>query len=345
MPEQEERTEQATPRRRQKAREEGRIVRSRDLTSIAAMSGVFLVFWFGGLDILNRISNLTSGVLGFRYGRDPLEGLRAVSIETVKILGPFFAVSTALSVLAAVGQGGFVTRPLRFEFERLNPINGIKRLFSLNGLAEFVRSVIKFGVGVGLIYTLLKQAALSVPMFSAMRPESVIEFSTHLIVRVTLTAFVAYAVMAIADYAYERWMFERSLRMTKDEIRQEHKETEGDPLIKSRIRGIQKELARKRMMEAVRKAAVVITNPTHIAVALAYERSEMAAPRVVAKGRGYIAEKIKEIARRHGVPIVEDRPLARALHKVAVGAFIPEELYRAVARILAYIYKLKGKTA
>jgi flagellar biosynthetic protein FlhB len=137
-------------------------------------------------------------------------------------------------------------------------------------------------------------------------------------------------------------MFERSIRMTKEEIRQEFKESEGDPLIKSRVRSLQKEMARRRMMQELPKATVVITNPTHLAVALRYTRDEMSAPKVIAKGAGFIAERIKEVAREHGIPLVEDKPLARALSKLKVGSFIPEELYRAVARILAYIYTLKG---
>jgi len=155
-------------------------------------------------------------------------------------------------------------------------------------------------------------------------------------------AFTTYFVLALADYLYERWKFERSIRMSKEEIREEFRESEGDPHIKAKIKSLRKEVARRRMMEAVPKATVVITNPTHIAVALQYKKNEASAPKVIAKGKGYMAEKIRSLARKHGIPIMEDKPLARALFKVKLDSFIPGELYKAVARILAYIYKLRG---
>jgi flagellar biosynthetic protein FlhB len=148
--------------------------------------------------------------------------------------------------------------------------------------------------------------------------------------------------MAAMDYLVQMWRFERSMLMTKEELRQEHRETEGDPILKSRVKSIQREMARKRMMQEVPKATVVITNPTHLAVALTYEPGGQGAPRVVAKGAGIIAENIRELAKKHGVPLVEDKPLARALFKLKLDATIPEDLYRAVAKILAYIYKLRG---
>jgi flagellar biosynthetic protein FlhB len=154
--------------------------------------------------------------------------------------------------------------------------------------------------------------------------------------------FGTFLVLAVADYFYERWRFEQSIRMSREELKEEFKETEGDPLIKSRVKSLQKEMARRRMMQEIPKATVVITNPTHIAVALKYKNNEMSAPKVIAKGAGFVAEKIREVAGRHRIPIVEDKPIARALYKVKIGQSIPEELYKAVARILAYIYKLRG---
>ena len=157
------------------------------------------------------------------------------------------------------------------------------------------------------------------------------------------TAWVL-AVIAVLDYVYQRWSFEKSLRMTKEEIKEEMKELEGDPIVKARIKSIQREMARKRMMQEVPKSDVVVTNPTHIAVALKYDREKAGAPVVVAKGAGHIAEKIKEIARKHGVPVVENKPIARNLFRYAeIGAEIPVALYKAVAEILAYVYRLKGK--
>jgi flagellar biosynthetic protein FlhB len=170
-----------------------------------------------------------------------------------------------------------------------------------------------------------------------------IKVSSHLIMEAIVIAFFYFLAVAIVSYFIEKWQFEKSLRMSKQEIKEEQKETEGDPIIKARIRSIQREAAKNRMMKEVPQATVVITNPTHLAVALKYEDKKMFAPQVVAKGAGIIAAKIREIATENGVPIVEDKPLARSLYKLELNSFIPEELYVAVAKILAYIYKLKGK--
>lgn len=345
MPEQQERTEQATPRRRQKAREEGRAARSRDLTSMAAMTGVLAVIWFAGAASLNRISRLMTELFRLRQFEDPIETVRLASVETMRILAPFLIAGASLSVTAAMVQSGFVARPLKLEIDRINPISGVKRLFSISGLGDALRSLVKFAAGGAVLYVTLKHILPMLPGLAALQFGAALSAATNLIARAVLPVLIVYVVLAAADYLYERWMFERSIRMTKEELREELRDTEGDPLVKSRIKSIQRELARRRMMEAVPKAAVVVTNPTHIAVALAYDRANMAAPKVVAKGKGHVAEKIKEIAKRHGVPIVEDRPLARALHRLEIGQLIPEELYRAVAKILAYIYKLKGETA
>lgn len=345
MPEREGRTEQATPRRRQKAREEGRAARSRDLTSTAAMTGVLAVIWFAGSASLNRISGLMTELFRFRRLYDPIETVRLTFVETMRILAPFLIAGAALSVAAAVVQSGFVARPLRLQLDRVNPISGIRRLFSATGFGDAFRSLVKFGAGGAVLYLTIKQILPMLPGLAALQFRYALSAAGGLIAKAVLPVLTVYIVLAAIDYLYERWMFERSIRMTKEEVREELRETEGDPLVKSRIRSIQRELARRRMMEEVPKAAVVVTNPTHIAVALAYERTNMAAPKVVAKGKGYIAEKIREIARRHNVPIVEDKPLARALHRIEIGRFIPEELYRAVAKILAYIYKMKERTA
>jgi flagellar biosynthetic protein FlhB len=167
-----------------------------------------------------------------------------------------------------------------------------------------------------------------------------VAFSLKFIARVVLVVFIVFLALALIDYLIERWRFERSIKMTRYELKEEMKEHEGDPLVKSRIKSIQRELARKRMMQEVPKATVVITNPAHLAVALMYRKNETPAPKVIAKGAGLVADKIKEIARKHSIPIVEDKPLAQALYKLEIGSTIPEELYRAVARILAYLYRI-----
>ena len=233
-------------------------------------------------------------------------------------------------------------KPLTLELERLSPLAGIKKLFSASAIPGAIKSFFKFVVGVIVFYVVMKKVLVVLPMTSAMDLTDIqtVAFGlSRTAITYTLSTFF---VLALIDYLYERWKFERSLRMSKEEIREESRESEGDPLIKAKIKSMQREAARRRMMEAVPKATVVITNPTHIAVALLYKKDETAAPKVVAKGKGYVAETIRELARKNGVPLVEDKPLARALFKVDIDSVIPGDLFRAVAKILAYIFKLRG---
>ncbi len=342
MAENNDRTEQATPRRREKAREKGQIARSRELVSMATTAGILFVFYFAGTSFMRNVTGLTGRLLGLRYGRDPLTVMRAASVDMAMILVPFFAAAIVFAVLSNVLQGGVLFKPLSFDLSKLNPLSGMQNLFSISALPGLFKSTFKFILGIVLFYIMAKKALVILPMTSAMELHDIQSVAFGLIGKTVAYAFTTYFVLALLDYLYERWKFGRSLRMTKEEIREEARESEGDPLIKAKIRSMQRDMARRRMMEAVPKATVVITNPTHIAVALLYKKDQTSAPKVIAKGKGYVAEKIREIARKHGVPLMEDKPLARALFKVKLDSFIPEELYRAVAKILAYIYKLKG---
>lgn len=338
----EERTEQATPRRRQKAREKGQVPRSRELISMAATGGVIMAFYLSGDYVIKNLSSLMKRLLQLEYGIEPFTAMRHASIEMLFLLSPFFALSLCFVLLSGFSQGGFVMRPLALELERINPLSGIKRLFSLTGLTETLKSILKFLIGGLLFYMVIKRSIELLPSTMAMGLKESWRLSEVLITKAVLYGFLTFFTIAIIDYILERWRFERSLRMTRQEIREEHKETEGDPLIKSRIRSIQREIAQRRMMQEVPKATVVITNPTHLAVALLYKKDEMDAPKVIAKGAGFIAEKIKEIATIYNIPVVEDKPLARSLFKLDIGSFIPEELYKAVAKVLAHIYRMKG---
>ena len=342
MAEFEDRTEQATSRRREKARDKGQIARSRELAAMASLAGTLIVFSVAGASFMRNISGLTGRLLSLQYGRDSFTVMKAASSEAFWVLAPFFAATVALGVLANVLQGGFLIKPLSLDMERLSPLKGLQQIFSVTGLVNVVKSFLKFVVGGLVFYYLIKRVIFSVSFTQAMDLGGIQEFTGSVTANAAAAAFGVFFVIALADYLYERWRFERSIRMTKEEIREEYKESEGSPQIKSRIKSLQKEMARRRMMEAVPKATVVITNPTHLAVALLYRKDETSAPKVVAKGAELIAEKIKELARKNGVPLVEDRPLARALFKVKLDSFIPEELYRTVAKVLAYIYKLKG---
>jgi flagellar biosynthetic protein FlhB len=336
-------TEQASPRKKQKAREKGQIARSKDLTSTVTMGGIIMIFYFGGQQFFMSLAGMTGGMLSLKYGTDVLHVSRIAILQGVKIIAPFFLVSVALALLASVMQDGIVFKPLTFELSKLNPIEGFKRLFSSKGLIELLKSLMKFSVGGWLVYYIIKKDLTILPSLTAMEMNELVRVSAKLIMDAVIIAFAYYMVLAIIGYFIDKWQYEKSMRMSKQELKEESKESEGDPMIKSRIRSAQRAAARKRMMQEVPTATVVITNPTHLAVAIRYEDKGMPAPRIVAKGADIVAEKIKEIAKKHGVPIIEDKPIARALFKLELNEFIPEGLYVAVARILAYIYKLKGK--
>ncbi len=342
MAEYEEKTEQATPRKRQKAKEKGQVARSRDLSSMVAMGGVILVLYFGGKHVAKDSFEIMGTFLSFQYGKDSLTVLRTALIETFFILLPFFGASFFLAVGVNVLQGGFVLKPFEITFNKINPLEGIKRIFSKSGLVEFLKSLLKFLIGGYLLYFVIKKDLFAFPFLMRMGLHELVIASAHFIMKAILYGFICFFAVSAIGYLLERWRFEQSIKMSREELKEEYKESEGHPLLKSRIKNIQKEMARKRMMQEVPKATVVITNPVHLAVALRYEDKKMSAPQVVAKGSGFVAEKIKETARKHGIPLVEDKPLARMLSKLELNAYIPQELYKAVAKILAYIYKLKG---
>jgi flagellar biosynthetic protein FlhB len=239
---------------------------------------------------------------------------------------------------------GFVVsfKPLALKMDRFNPISGLKKIVSLRTIVELCKGILKALVLLGMLYISLRDdrdLMLSIMMYPLEKGSGIIIGRIWgLALRMALILFL----LALADYAYQRWEFEKSIKMSKQEIKEEYKQMEGDPLVKRRIRQKQRELAQKRMMSDVPKADVVVTNPTHIAVAIQYDQHSMSAPIVVAKGEDFIAQKIRDIASEHGVPIVENKPLARALmQKVDVGEAIPEELYLSVAEVLAFVYRLK----
>ena len=338
-----EKTHQPTPRKRQKAKEQHQIPRSNEVVSMGVMAGAILSFFFGSKHFMTNMNGIMSRLMGLKYGTDPLIVFRAACLDAVIIVIPFFAASSVLAICASLIQGGFSIKPFKAEINKINPLEGIKRIFSKNGLFEFIKSFLKFSIGVYLVYYVIKKIVNDLPLLMTKNINVLTSESGHIIMKVILYGFLFLFVVALFSYLIERLRFEQSLKMSQEEIKEELKETEGDPLLKSRIKSIQKEMAKKRMMQEVPKATVVITNPTHIAVALKYDGKNMSAPQVVAKGTNFIAEKIKEIAKREGIPIVEDKPLAQALNKVEINDYIPEKLYKAVAKILAHIYKLGAK--
>lgn len=229
------------------------------------------------------------------------------------------------------------------KFEKLNPVDGFGRLFSLRALMEGVKSILKMGAIGIILYFLLRGEVSEVPYMQTYSIEQIFHYIGKVLVKLLGGVGALMFVLAAADYFYQRWDLEKKMMMTKEEVKQEHKQREGDPMIKSRIRQIQRKMSGKSMMEAVPKADVIVTNPTHIAVALKYSEN-LPAPQVIAMGADIVAEKIKELAREHKIPIVENKPLARTIFKtLKVGQVIPRELFVAVAEVLSYVYRLRKK--
>ena len=332
------RTEQATGRQRQKALEKGQVARSRELVSMASTGGVVLaiVFWGGGA--MANLSGMMRRLLTLQYGMEPIGAIRAAGIETIFLLLPFLLAAAALAICGSVVQGGVVLKPFELKFSQLNPMEGLKRIFSTKGLIELGKNLLKLGVGGYVTYIAIRNEIVLLPSLLQLEFAEAVRVAGSMILKAILTGFSFFFVISVLDYFIQRWQHEQSLMMTKTEVKDEYKEIEGNPQVKARLRTLMRDLARKRMMRDVPKATVVITNPTHLAVALKYDGKSMDAPKIVAKGADLVAEKIREIARRNGVPIIEDKPLARSLYKLDLGASVPEELYRAVARILAQIF-------
>lgn len=345
----EERTEPASPRRREEARERGQVARSADLSSAVILLAAVLALQFLGKSMIGGI---------FASAATVLEGLALVDGDpaglmsqfggafTAVLLGflPFAGVLLAAALAANLLQVGFLFtgKPLAPDFDRLNPVSGLGRIFSLRGLTRLVAGLLKLTlVGIVVFWTLWAERVRLVEL-SGRGFEPILGVAVDLMFVLSFRAALILLVLALFEYGIQRWQHERDLRMSKQEVREELKRYEGDPRIRERRRAIQQQLALQRMLLGVPQATVVITNPTHLAVAVRYEKT-MDAPIVVAKGAEQLARRIRETALDHGIPLVERKDLARSLYKtVEVGQSIPPGLYQAVAEILAYVYRLKG---
>lgn len=343
-----EKTEQATPRRLEQAREEGQVPQSRELSTFLVMMAGVAGLWVMGQWVAGRIVALVKGGLTFEpeLARDTalmVSNLRDVLSDAVLTVAPVFAVLLAAAVAAPILMGGMVFSPkaLQFKFERMDPLKGLGKMFSVHGAAELVKALLKAvlvgGVGAWAIWREKDQllALMSQPLMSSLNDfAQIVMFSSLLVVS-------SLALLAVLDVPFQLWQYHDKLKMTKEQVRQEHKETEGDPQLKARIRQAQREMARRRMMAEVPKADVVVTNPTHYAVALRYDAAKMGAPVVVAKGSDHLAQKIREIAAENNVPMLEAPPLARALFAHCdIDQAVPATLYTAVAEVMAYVYQL-----
>ncbi|NLY19553.1 MAG: flagellar biosynthesis protein FlhB [Clostridiaceae bacterium] len=348
-----EKTEKATPKRRKDAREKGQVLQSREISSSLILLIVFLSIKLLGSYMYREIESfyrlcvndltLTFDVLSVN---EIMHLVSLVMVQLLKIIGPVFGIAFVTGVTASYIQVGslFTTETLKPKFSKLNPVNGIKRIFSLRGLTELIKSLLKITVISIVAWQSIKGEITNIAklMDQELKSAALYIFSTGIDIAIKICVMMF--IIAMLDYAYQWWQYEKDLRMTKQEIKEEYKEIEGNPETRQRIRQKQREISMRRMLSEVPKADVVITNPTHYAVAIKYDADEAPAPIVVAKGQDYMAKRIKDIARENGVETVENKPLAQALYKaVDIGQQIPPELYQAVAEILAFVYQLKGK--
>jgi len=347
-----EKTEPASPRRLEQAREEGQVPQSRELSAFFVLMAGAGTLWVTGYWLAQRIGGAVSR--GLTFDRDEAFDTAALPAlllhqagEALATLGPLLLILVVAALAGPFMLGGlnFSSKALTPDWTRLDPLKGFGRMLSMQSVGELVKGILKaLLVGSVVVWVVLHEkdhifALMGQPLEAGLQSMGrTILFSTLVIVG---SMFLIVA----ADVPFQLWQYYKKLRMTKEEVRKEMKELEGDPQLKARIRSQQREIARRRMMAAVPKAQVVVTNPTHFAVALAYDE-KMPAPRVVAKGRGVIAQRIRDIAQEHGVPLLEAPPLARALYAhTEIDDIIPAALYRAVAEVMAYVYQLNAYLA
>lgn len=347
-------TEEASPYRIEEFRRRGMVAQSRELTGIvtvlAAGAALYVASPRLGEQLLDFMREMFRGDLSPRqelFGTTVLGAYFGKALKLMALIAlPACAAGFVIAVLASFGQIGpvFSLEPLAPDISRINPIKGLQRLFSLRQFLDGLRITLKVIVAFAVIYFIVKSEIFGTTGIAWTEPREQLGILASGAKVMFLSLFGVLALFAATDFGMQKWEFSRKLRMTKQEAKQEHKEREGDPMVKARIRAIQREMARRRMMAAVRKADVVVTNPTHLAVALSYEKDKHLAPKVVAKGADFVAQKIKKVASEAGVPLVENVPLARTLFRtVKIGQYVPRALYQAVAEVLAYVYRLRNR--
>lgn len=347
------RTEPATPRRRQEARRKGQVARTGELGAalvlLAGFGTLFLLAPYVSGEMLAFTKALYQDSL-VRFQRVEASEVPALFLEmlwtALRLAAPVAGATLVVGVLSQLVQVGFLTagEPLKPQLQRIDPISGFKRIFSKRALVELLKASIKIVVVGLLAYSAVRGSLPDYIEYMQIGPAQAAVHTGLLVFRLVVWIGIGLLVLALFDYLYQRWEFERSIRMTRQELKEEARQAEGDPQVRARIRQRQRQLASARMIANVATADVVITNPVHLAVALKYDPKVMDAPTVVAKGAGRLAERIKEKAREHGVTIVENPPLARALYEaVPLDARIPEELFKAVAEVLAFVYRLRGR--
>ncbi len=344
-------TEDATPKKKEDSRKKGDVAKSRELPSVTILAAATIFMFFNAKSITmtlgNNIKNSFLQIPGIMSAGDfSSPFISEIITNFLVLILPFLIVLMIVSILTNLLQTGFIfsVEALTPKASKIDPIKGMGNVFSKKSLVELAKSILKIVI-IGWVAFLAFKKDLShmIPMLyqdNAQILAQLGELAFNLLVKCCCVILV----LAILDFMYQKWDYAQKLKMTKQEIKDEFRQSEGDPMVKSRIRSIQREMARRRMMEEVPKADVIITNPTHLSIALKYKANEgMKAPVIVAKGANNIAFKIREIASKHNIPLMENKPLAQNLYKLELGAEIPSQFYKAVAEILAYVYGLKKR--
>jgi len=344
------RTEQATPRRKQEARKRGQIARSTELTAALVLFAMLMWFRYFGLDMFTGMASEARYFWGNLGGHEfTVEGIMAggsaLIFRCMMILAPLLLLLMFVGILSNIAQFGilFTTTPITPKFDHLNPASGFKRIFAMRTAVDMTKAVFKVALVTWVAWSVISSSFQDMLMQSV-RPVNVsMAAAGQMAFSLGIKVVLALLALAIIDYLYQRWEYDRSLRMTRQEVRDEYRQLEGDPMVKARIRQLQREASRRRMITEIPKADVVITNPMHLAVAVRYDPGKSRAPQVVAKGARLLAERIKEVARSSRVPIYEDAPLAQSLFSVPVGGELPAALYHGVAQVLAFVYHANKK--
>lgn len=342
-------TEPATPKKKEDARKKGDVAKSRELPSVAILIASTIYLFFGAKHLTMTLGNNIKAtfllVPSLASGDNFYLPLLAHTIKYfLLILMPIMIILCVAAIFANIIQSGFLlsVEPLTPKLSKIDPISGLTKIISKKSLVELAKSVLKISiVGWAVISTLENDMSQLIPLMYKENVQ-IFSFLGEISMKVVARCCCVILVLAILDYIYQKWDHEENLKMTKQEVKDEFRQTEGDPMVKSRIKSIQRDMARRRMMAEVPKADVIITNPTHLSIALKYRPDEgMRAPAIVAKGANNIAFRIREIASEHNIPIMENKPLAQNLYKLDIGDEIPPQFYQAVAEILAYVYGLK----
>jgi flagellar biosynthetic protein FlhB len=349
-----EKTEKGTPKKREEARQRGHVAKSREVPSVIVLFALLILLILWGPSLGSSMMEIAqsffdkASLLNIEDEERARSLLFHLGIKFSHLVLPIFGVAILAGILGNYIQVGFLfsLKPISPSLSNIDPINGINRLFSIKSLAELLKGIIKILIVGYVAFSILKG---EIPMLIEMvNIDDVKEIFSNIYtsaMKIGLKTTFVFLFLALMDYAFQKWQYEKNLRMTRHELQDEFKQREGDPLIRARIRSIQREMAKRRMMSAVPKADVVITNPQELAVAMEYVKNRMNAPKVTAKGSGHLAARIKEIARKNNVPVVENKALTQILYRdVEIGEEIPANLYHAVAEVLAYVYRLKGRT-